>query len=604
MSLAQGQVVGGRFAIREERSADAFGRMFTARDQRSERDVSIRLVNPKLFPSPEAVETLRRECKRASKVRHGGVLATYGLGKAGEHIFIASEASEGLTLWDTYARQQNRPAFSMRAINHIVAHLSQAVAALPDDVPHGLIAPATVVLSESGRVRLAELGLTSALIRTGGLAHAPDELIAFAAPEVRGGAAPSRATDVYGLGAISHFLLTGTAPGPTSPAPSTLHPEATKALDEVITACLAPTEQARPSHLDSVRDAFERSMTGPRRDPSIEIEIALSEPPPSMPPAGNSIPVEVRKSYVPATGGSNGAASTFAAAIARDDELAEYLAQVTKNDAHRWMVSKGGIDHGPFSGQDLVQKIVAAEVLAEHELFNTETGLRCTVGEVDQFVPFLEQQKLRLAEMAEAAALERSEVVEKRSNVTKIALLSGVGLAVIVGVGFFIMHLTEDDQQSRSAELADLFESGKDLDITGTAGVLPTPSPRKGGRKRRGGGGGFGSYEDAMNQAVDLGDATGGGDMSQLTGAQVSSIMNRNLNSMFSCVGQELRSSGQLGKVTIDLAIAGNGSVLGASVRPGSTGFQNCIQGKVKRIKFPSFGAPRMGARYSFDPNQ
>lgn len=603
MSLALGQVVGGRFSIREERGTDSLGRVFVARDQRSERDVSIRLVDRSLFPSPEAIELLRTECKRASKVRHAGVLATYGLGKAGESIFIASEASEGMTLWNAYARQQAKPAFSLQAVGHIVAQVSQAVAALPSDVPHGLIAPATVVLSESGRAHLSELGLCAALLKTGGLSRAADELIAFAAPEVRGGASPTQATDVYGLGAISHFLLTGTAPGPTSPAPSSLHPEATRALDEVITACLAPTEQARPTHLDSVRDAFERSMRGPRRDPSIEIEIALSEPPP---PSGHSIPVEVRTSFAPNEGGLLGsiAQASSSAGLTNDDELAEHLAKVTENDAHRWMVVKGGIDHGPFSGQDLVQKIVTAEVLAEHDLFNTESGQRCKVGDIAQFVPFLEQQKLRLAERAEQEALQRSEVVEKRSNVTKVALLSLVGLAVIVGVAFFIMHLTADDKKSRRAELADLYESGE-VEIKGSAGVLPTPKARKGGRRRSaGGGGGFGTYEDAMNQAVDLGDATGGGDMSQLSGAQVSSIMNRNLNSMFSCVGQELRSSGPIGKVTIDLAIAGSGQVLGASVRPGSAGFKSCIQSKVKSIKFPSFGAPRMGARYSFDTSQ
>lgn len=604
MSLALGQVVGGRFSIREERGADLFGRVFTARDQRSARDVSIRLVDRTLFPTPEAVETLRQECKRASKVRHAGILATYGLGKAGDHIFIAAEASEGITLWEAYARRQSRPAFSLRAVNHIVTHLAQAVASLPDDVPHGLLAPATVVISESGRVQLAELGLCSALIRSGGLSRAPDELVAFAAPEVRGGASPTRATDVYGIGSLSHFLLTGTAPGPTSPAPSTLHPEATRALDEVITACLAPTEQARPNNLDSVRDAFGRSMRAPRRDPSIEIDISMSEPPPASP----SIPVEVRSSYAPAFEGAFAATADAGPTaklptVSGDDELADYLAKVTENDAHRWMVVKNGIDHGPFSGQDLVQKIVSAEVLAEHDLFNTETGQRCKVGEVEQFVPFLEQQKLRLAERAEQEALQRSEVVEKRSNLTKVALLSGVGLAVVVGVAFFIMHLTADDQQSRRAELADLYESGE-VEIEGSAGILQAPAPRKGGRRRGKGGGGFGTYEDAMNQAVDLGDATGGGSMSQLTGAQVSSIMNRNLNSMFSCVGQELRSNGALGKVTIDLAIAGSGQVLGASVRPGSAGFQNCIQGKVRRIKFPSFGAPRMGARYSFDTSQ
>jgi hypothetical protein len=35
-------------------------------------------------------------------------------------------------------------------------------------------------------------------------------------------------------------------------------------------------------------------------------------------------------------------------------------------------------------------------------------------------------------------------------------------------------------------------------------------------------------------------------------------------------------------------------------VRQGSPAFQACINAKARAIRFPSFPAPRMGARYSF----
>ena len=43
-----------------------------------------------------------------------------------------------------------------------------------------------------------------------------------------------------------------------------------------------------------------------------------------------------------------------------------------------------------------------------------------------------------------------------------------------------------------------------------------------------------------------------------------------------------------------------SGQVLGASVHGGSGSFQSCISGRTRSIHFPSFSAPRMGARYSF----
>ena len=103
-----------------------------------------------------------------------------------------------------------------------------------------------------------------------------------------------------------------------------------------------------------------------------------------------------------------------------------------------------------------------------------------------------------------------------------------------------------------------------------------------------------------MNQAMELGDATKGGGERQLSSSDVAGVMNRELNRMFGCVGEELRRGGKLGKVTIDLAILGSGQVAGASVHAGSPGFQRCLSTKVQKVKFPTFPAPRMGARYSF----
>jgi hypothetical protein len=80
--------------------------------------------------------------------------------------------------------------------------------------------------------------------------------------------------------------------------------------------------------------------------------------------------------------------------------------------------------------------------------------------------------------------------------------------------------------------------------------------------------------------------------------------MNQHLNRFYNkCVVPEVKSGGKPGSVKIDLAIAGSGSVLGASVYGGSTSFQGCMGTQIRSVRFPSFGAPRMGARYTFSVN-
>jgi hypothetical protein len=103
------------------------------------------------------------------------------------------------------------------------------------------------------------------------------------------------------------------------------------------------------------------------------------------------------------------------------------------------------------------------------------------------------------------------------------------------------------------------------------------------------------SYEDAMMTAVDIGSASGGGEQT-LSAGTVAGVVNKNLNQLYgACV------RGSVGKVTIDIAIAGSGQVLGVTVNAGDAGFQRCVADQVRRIRFPSFSAPRMGARYSFN---
>jgi hypothetical protein len=107
-----------------------------------------------------------------------------------------------------------------------------------------------------------------------------------------------------------------------------------------------------------------------------------------------------------------------------------------------------------------------------------------------------------------------------------------------------------------------------------------------------------------MSQAMEIGDASQGGGEGRLTGNQVASVMNQNLNRFYSrCVIPELKSGGKPGSVKVDLAIAGSGSVLGATIHGGSSGFQGCMGQQIKSVRFPGFGAPRMGARYSFTVN-
>jgi serine/threonine protein kinase len=293
-----------------------------------------------------------------------------------------------------------------------------------------------------------------------------------------------------------------------------------------------------------------------------------------------------------------------------DVNLAAALDRISARDAHRWMVVKDGLDHGPFSGRELLDLIAKGEVRGSHSLLDTDTGARLKVQDHEDFSLFAAQYDLKHKAQREREKLDQAEKRRRTLGLAQI-LVAGAVVLVLVGGGiaFLFSRNAAEERTRNDAELAGLYEAGE-VEIVGSAGILPEPKRRRGGSGGRGGGGGkrsgasagggFGSYEEAMNQAVELGDVTKGGGEARLSSGTVAGVMNRNINRLFGCVGQELRRGGSLSQVTIDLAIAGNGRVLGASVRPGSGAFQSCITSKVRGIRFPTFSAPRMGARYSF----
>lgn len=615
--------MGGRFLVKHVVAEDAFGRLLKAEDKKTAKGIALR-VFPDGFLDAAATKALRAECRIAARLAHRSLAATYGVGTSGQ-AFVATEWVDGQPLSDLIAKRAAKGGqMSLRGAYNVVAHVCRALSTVHEKTCHGSLRPEVVWVTKSGRVKLTELGVGKALLETKGVgAYQPADQASLA-PEVKTGGAPTAASDIFGIGAILYQLLTGKSPADGFIPPSQAHPDATEAIDRILLQCLAADPAARFASPDDVRSALQPLVAdAPASDASVDFEIdvaldmdepaavaAPKAPPPPKPkvpppPPGGSPQIGQRVSM--AEGFRPSAAAPPAAASVKVD-LSSMLAKITENDAPRWMVVKDGLDHGPFSGRELVKLIVEGEILDHHDLTNMDTGERRPIKEWPEFSNFVEQQKLRREEKERVMALQAADQSEKRSGMVKIGIAAVAFLVVAGGItAFIVTRESGGEEELAQADLGDLYERGE-IELTGTAGILPDP-PRRGMRGMHGGGSGrtvmagsfVGSYEDAMNVAVELGDATMGGGQGRLSPGDVQGVMNRNLNRIFNrCVVPEMRRGGRIGNVTVDIAIAGNGRVMGVSARAGSGAFKSCVRGAVRGIRFPTFGAPRMGARYSF----
>ncbi len=147
----------------------------------------------------------------------------------GDKYVIVLDWVDGIDL-ARLLRASGTPGLTVSSVLMYLADAAEALTVLHTQEPpviHGDVKPANLILTRGGRVKLVDFGLSS----TPGTERQHRGTAGYRAPELLGGASPSRASDVYALAATAYSLLTG--------APSTGLEAAWEGLDAVHAASLA-----------------------------------------------------------------------------------------------------------------------------------------------------------------------------------------------------------------------------------------------------------------------------------------------------------------------------------------------------------------------------
>jgi serine/threonine protein kinase len=210
-------------------------------------------------------QALRREATLHQAASHPGLVRMIDV--AADHAWMALELVDGPTL-DVWA--QRAP---IEALIDLALELLDALEHLHGrGVVHGDIKPANVVVDSDDHPRLLDLGVA---VAEGTRLDGFRGTLGFAAPELLRGDPPTRATDLYGLGALLYSCITGrtpfVAPDPAAltylplvslPAPpAAFEPDIPSGLNQLLLALLARDPSRRPSSIDRVRDALRQAAS-------------------------------------------------------------------------------------------------------------------------------------------------------------------------------------------------------------------------------------------------------------------------------------------------------------------------------------------------------
>ena len=267
--MAAGSVFAGH-RIEAVAGRGGMGVVYKARQLSLDRTVALKVIAPALTQDPAIRRRFLRESRIAASIDHPNVIPIYYTGEEGETAYIAMRYVAGDDLRTLVRRESRlRPAHAARIVAQVGAALDAAHAA---GLVHRDVKPANVLLGPDEHAYLTDFGLTKHVMSEPGPTRSGHWVgtLDFVAPEqIRGERVDARA-DVYGLGCLLHYALTGRAPfardtdeaklwahlSEPPPLPSEAAPEVPPELDAVVARALAKSPDERfPSAGDLGRAA-------------------------------------------------------------------------------------------------------------------------------------------------------------------------------------------------------------------------------------------------------------------------------------------------------------------------------------------------------------
>jgi hypothetical protein len=214
--LKPGAVLGGH-RIEALAARGGWSVVYRATDLATRRPAAVKAISAELAGDPDYRDRFRRECEIGAAIEHPHVPAVYALGDG----YAVLQWIEGKSL------RELAPLDPLRA-TRIVAQIGTALDLLhARGLVHRDVKPTNVIVETRARgdhAFLTDFGLAKEISADPGLTAAGRWLgtVDFAAPEqIRGGPTDAR-SDVYSLGCVLGFALTGLPPYPRADSTATM----------------------------------------------------------------------------------------------------------------------------------------------------------------------------------------------------------------------------------------------------------------------------------------------------------------------------------------------------------------------------------------------
>ncbi len=263
----------GRYQVLDVLGTGAMGTVFLGRDPKLERKLAIKTVRlgreAGRKKKKELLDRLLQEAVMTARLNHPNIVAVYDVQDSDDAAFLAMEFIDGTNLeqlvWQQGSLEPDQVVFLGAAVARGLA------AAHAHGLVHRDVKPANILLGKDGSIKVTDFGIAEALSTV-----APQSDVVFGTPgylppEALRGERYDATGDLFSLGAVLYFCLTGrrafegktlkdiirkTLFG-TIERPSTTVTGVPTELDELVMRLLASKPARRPSDAAAVAEQLE-----------------------------------------------------------------------------------------------------------------------------------------------------------------------------------------------------------------------------------------------------------------------------------------------------------------------------------------------------------
>ena len=267
--LAPGAVIAG-YRIESVIGRGGMGVVYRAVELELDRVIALKVIAPELLEDADIRSRFLREVRAAASIEHPNVVPVHAAGERDGVAFLAMRLIAGEDLKRLVVREGPLPpGRAVDVVRRVAAGLDAIHRA---GYVHRDVKPANVLVDRDGHVYVSDFGLARQVLESVG-PTAPGRWVGtldYVAPEqIRGERIDARA-DVYALGGVLAFALTGRVPferegdeaklwaqlSDSPPIPSQLQEGIPPALDLVVARAMAKAPEDRyPSAGDLARAA-------------------------------------------------------------------------------------------------------------------------------------------------------------------------------------------------------------------------------------------------------------------------------------------------------------------------------------------------------------